>query len=367
MKKLFCIAILSFLLNVSIFAQQRIKDISHIKGIESRQLIGYGLVVGLDGTGDGQKSQFTVQAVANMLMRLGITVTTEEIKLKNVASVIVTATVPAFAMKGSLLDVTVSSLGDAKSLEGGILLLSPLKGTDGQVYAYAQGAVSIGGFNIKSEGGEQFRKNYTLVGRVAESAQLLLDVAPEVFRDNKISIILKDPDFTTANQLSIVINQRFNSSIAVARTAGEIEITIPDEYKAPEKTISFLSEMEVLPIQTDRSARIVINERTGTIVIGEQVKISPVAVAHGNLNVEIRSSPIISQPSPMSGGITTVVPRTTTQVTTDNGRLLVIENAINVKDVARALNALGVTPRDLIAIFQALKQAGALNAELIVM
>lgn len=349
------------------YSQQRVKDIAAFKGVTSKRLIGYGLITGLDGTGDGRKSIFTTQAITNMLLRMGITTPSEQIRLKNVASVMVTANIPAFANKGMQLDVTISSLGDAKSLEGGVLLMTPLLGTDKLVYAYAQGPASIGGFNVQSGSGERIRKNYTLVGRVPGGGQLVRGLTPEILENNTIGIFLKNPDFTTAARLAKMINEKYNSPLATARNAGEVSISVPDEFQAPEKIVMFLSDLELLEVETDRVARIVINERTGTIVVGENVRVRPVAVAHGNLNVEIRSRPIVSQPGPFSSGETVVVPQTRTTVESEKGKVMVIENAANVKDIARALNALGVTPRDLIAIFQGLKQAGALNADLVIM
>jgi len=368
MKKILLHFILAFILLHSLgFAQQRVKEIAAIDGMEGKQLIGYGLVVGLDGTGDSRRSLFTNQATANMLQRLGVTISAENIRLRNVASVMVTATIPAFASKGMATDVTVSSMGDARSLEGGVLLMTPLMGPDKTVYAYAQGPVSIGGFNVQTVSGERVRKNYTLVGRVPKGAQLINETITQIVKDNELGIQLKNPDFTTAFRLMQAINDFFNKKIATAKDAGEVIIKIPPEYQAQDRLVLFISEIELLEIQPDRVARIVINERTGTVVVGELVKIMPVAVAHGNLNLEIRSTPIVSQPPPFSSGETVVVPHTYTQVTTDNGQMMVIEGVANVRDVARALNALGVTPRDLIAIFQALKQAGAIDAELIIM
>ncbi len=367
MMKQMKVILLLVLMPQLLLSQQRLKDIAGIKGVEPQRLIGYGLIVGLDGTGDGRKSLFTIQAVTNMLSRLGITVPADEIRLKNAASVIVTAEVPAFTRAGQRVDATVSSLGDARSLEGGVLLLTPLKGTDGTIYAHAQGPVSLGGFNIQTDSGERIRKNYTLVGRVPGGVQLLKDVQSDIVHDNAIGIVLRDPDFTTANRMVKAINSRFGNSIATALNAGEINIALPDEYSADEKLIGFVAELEALEVKADRTARIVINERTGTVVVGEHVKVRPVAIAHGNLNIEIRSNPIVSQPGPFSSGETVVVPRTRTEVTSENRRLMVIENAANVKDVAAALNTLGVSPRDLIAIFQALKRADAINAELIIM
>ena len=350
-----------------LFAQQRVKDIASIKGAREYRLIGYGLVVGLDGTGDGRKSLFTTQAVTNMLMRLDITISPEQIRLKNVASVIVTAKIPPFASKGTQLDAIVSSLGDAKSLEGGVLLMTPLLGPDKNVYGVAQGPLSIGGFNIETAGGERIRKNYTLVGRLPEGVQLVRNVKSSIVTNNTVGILLKNPDFTTASRLTEVINQKFNGEIAFAANAGEITINLSAEHRSPKNIISFISQLESLEILTDQITKIVINERTGTVVIGGDVKIKPVAVAHGNLTIEVRSRPIVSQPGAFSSGQTVVVPQTQTRVIDDEGQLMVLDNATDVKNVALALNALGVKPRDLIAIFQALKEAGALNAELVIM
>ncbi|MBN2008101.1 flagellar basal body P-ring protein FlgI [candidate division KSB1 bacterium] len=367
MNKFLIIFVTWLTLAPSLWSQQRIKDIASIKGVEDRRLIGYGLIVGLDGTGDGRKSLFTVQAVTNMLSRLGITVPAEDIRLKNVASVIVTATVPGFSTRGMQVDVTVSSLGDASSLEGGLLLMTPLEGIDGNVYAHAQGPVSLGGFNVQTDAGERVRKNYTLVGRVPNGAQLVRDVHSTILQGNTIGIALRDPDFTSVSRMVEAINSNFGSEIASAKNAGEVAVQLPSDFQSADKQIGFIAELEGLQIETDRTARIVINERTGTVVVGEHVKVRPVAIAHGNLNIEIRSNPIVSQPGAFSGGQTVVVPQTNTTVTSEDSRLMVIENAANVKDVAAALNTLGVTPRDLIAIFQALKRADAINAELIIM
>ncbi|MDZ7260806.1 MAG: flagellar basal body P-ring protein FlgI [candidate division KSB1 bacterium] len=357
------------LLIFPIFSQagSRVKDIARIQGIEDKQLIGYGLVVGLDGTGDGRSSLFTIQSVTNMLLKFGITVPPEKIQIRNVASVMVTARLSPFVRKGTTVDVVVSSMGDASSLEGGVLLLTPLLAGDGTVYAHAQGPVSIGGFNIETIGGERIRKNYALVGRVPDGAVVEEDISTTLFSEQTMRIGLKEPDFTTANRLATAINEKFRQNIAVAQDAAEILVTIPSSYQDSSRRVEFIALIEALEITPDQVARVVINERTGTIAIGENVRIAKAAVSHGNLSIEIAARPVISQPFPFSQGETVVVPQTETQVSAERARLMVIEETASVGDVAKALNALGVTPRDMIAIFQALKLAGALQAELIIM
>jgi len=345
----------------------RIKDIAKIQGLRGTQLIGYGLVVGLDGTGDGRRSLFTIQSVTNMLKRFGITVPQHRVRLENVAAVMVTAQIPPFMKVGSRVDVIVSSLGDATSLEGGTLLLTPLFGPDGTLYAMAQGPVSIGGFNVETIGGERVRKNYTLVGRVPEGATVEKEIPQDFVKDQKLSLVLENPDFTTANRLAQAINQDLGKHIAVPVDAAQVTVNIPPDYQNPGGIVDFISRVESLEITPDEVARVVVNERTGTIIVGEKVTISTVAVSHGNLSIEITTIPVISQPPPFSKGKTVVVPQTETRVTTEEARMMVIEQTASVKDVAYALNALGVTPRDIIAIFQALKEAGALKAELIIM
>ncbi len=343
----------------------RAKDLITIQGVQATRLIGYGLVVGLDGTGDSRRSIIALQTATNMLKHFGINIPASRIRLKNIAAVMVTATVPPFLPKGSTVDVMVSSMGDAKSLEGGTLLLTPLVDQNGTLFAQAQGAVSIGGFNIESIGGDRIRKNYTLVGRVPEGATLVKSSNNVSFSDSSLVLALKDPDFTTAVRLAEAINAKFGSDLALARNAAQIRTVVPDKYKT--RTAQFISLIENLDVEPDVRARVVVNERTGTVVVGDHVTLSPVAIAHGNLRIEIQTTPVISQPAPFSQGKTVVVPQTQTTVSDSGGQLLVVNKSANVKDVARALNALGVSPRDIVAIFQALKQAGALKAELIIM
>ncbi len=357
-----------FILSLSashVCAGVRAKELVRIQGLRSTRLVGYGLVVGLDGTGDSQRSLVALQTATNMLRRFGINIPAGRIRLKNIAAVMVTAQVPPFLPEGSTVDVVVSSIGDAKSLEGGTLLLSPLVDENGTLFAHAQGAVSIGGFNIESIGGDRIRKNYTLVGRVPNGATLVKSNNNVDFSDSELTFSLKDPDFTTAVRLAEAINRKFGADIAVARNAAQIRTTVPDEYKP--KISQFVSIIENLEVEPDVAARVVVNERTGTVVVGDHVSLSPVAIAHGNLRIEIQTTPVVSQPAPFSQGKTVVVPQTQTTVTDSGGRLLFVQKSANVRDVARALNALGVSPRDIVAIFQALKEAGALKAELIIM
>ncbi len=349
------------------FAGVRIKEIAQLQGARQVQILGYGLVVGLDGTGDSRQSLIANQSVRNMLKHFAITVPAKRMNVRNVAAVIVTANILPFVKVGSRIDVIVSSLGDATSLEGGTLLLTPLMGPDGQIYARAQGAVSIGGFNINTIGGEKVRRNYALVGRVPAGAVLEKEIKQNFTDGNSISIILRNPDFTTADRIAKQVNQTFGNGIAVAKDAAQIVVTIPANYKADGKMVEFVSAIESLEIEPDQIAKVVVNERTGTVVIGENVTVSPVAISHGNLNVQISAMPIISQPPPFSRGQTVVVPQTQTNVETEKSKVMVMENATNVQQIAKALNALGVTSRDIIAIFQALKEVGALKAELIIM
>ena len=349
-------------------AQVRVKDIARIQGLQDTPLIGYGLVIGLDGTGDRRGSVFTVQSVGNMLMRFGITVPQDKVRLRNAAAVMVTGEIPPFVSKGERIDVVVSSLGDARSLERGTLLLTPLLGKDGTVYAYAQGSVSIGGFNIEAQGGERVRRNYTLVGRVPNGAIVEQEPPSSFGADGRLAILLGGPDFTSAVRLAEAVNGAFEGPIAFAKDAGTVLIEVPSDWKATDRLAKFIASVEVLEIEPDGVARVVINERTGTIVVGEHVRLSAAAVSHENLTIQIQATPVISQPLPFSRGETVVVPETEVTVTeNERAKMSVIPSTANVGDLAKALNALQVTPRDIIAIFQALKEAGALQAELVIM
>ena len=362
-------AIIAFLLLFMIYANTmpaatRIKDLVDIKGLQEQRLIGYSLVVGLDGTGDSRRSTMTTQAVRNMMVKFGINVPEARFAVRNVASVMVTARVSPFAREGSQVDVVVSSLGDASSLEGGTLLMTPLLGSDNQIYAHAQGPVSIGGFNIETMSGERFRKNYALVGRVPNGATIDRAFNSTYVNNNQIELLLRDPDFTSALNIVQAINNEFGSPIALARDAGNVVIKLPD----PNQLVAAISRLETLEVEADQEARVVINERTGTVVVGQHVKLAPVAVAHGNLTIKVNSIPYVSQPPAFSSGTTVVVPQTSTQVIEESaGSMAVLKDMATVDDLAALLNNLNVSPRDIIAIFQALKSAGSLQAKLIIM
>jgi flagellar P-ring protein precursor FlgI len=331
------------------------------------RLIGYGLVVGLDGTGDSKGTEFTVQSVTNMLNRMGITVPQNKVKIKNVAAVIVSANMPLTARAGTSIDVTVSSLGDAKSLEGGTLLLSPLKGMDGRIYATAQGPVSVGGFKAAGAGGDQVSKNYTLVGRIPSGATVELEAGPEGLESDYVDVMLFHPDYTTASRVGQAITAAFGEIEAVALDPGMVRVTVPEEVRQAGTIVDFIAQVETTRVHPDVAAIVVINEKTGTIVAGDNVTIGAVAIAHGGLSIEIRAWPVISQPPPFSArgtGQTVVTEDSNVHAEMESSRLVAFEESPSVAEVARALNALGVSPRDIIAIFQALKEAGALRAEI---
>lgn len=342
----------------------RIKDIASLRGARSNQLIGYGLVVGLEGTGDSKSSPFTAQAMSNMLERFGITILSSELKVKNVAAVMVTAELPPYARAGSKVDVVISSLGDARSLQGGTLLQTPLTGADGRVYAVAQGPLSIGGFNF-SAGGNQVQKNHTTVGRIPEGA-LVENEVPSAFlqADSSVIIQLKQPDFTTASRIAQAIQEAYPGAAAQALDPGTVRAQMPPQ--AQNSPVAWIAQLETLKVKPDAAARVIVNERTGTIVVNGDVKIAPIAIAHGSLSIRIETKPKVSQPPPFSGGDTVVVPKTEIKVDEETARLVAVPEGASVESLAKALNALGVTPRDLIAILQALKSAGALYAEIVV-
>ncbi|MCA9784588.1 MAG: flagellar basal body P-ring protein FlgI [Calditrichaeota bacterium] len=344
----------------------RLKEISEFRGAEELDLLGYGIVVGLDGTGDGSKSQFTMQALANMLERFGLSVDPAQLKPKNVAAVMVTAKLPAFARAGEHLDLTLSSMGDAKSLMGGTLLMTPLTDAEGQIaWANGQGPISIGGFNFEA-GGSSIRKNYTLVGRVPEGGIVLRDRLGGLTRNGELTISLRDQDFTNARRVQDAVNTAFGEELAAALNGSQIRVTLPAGVLAEQQVVEMVSVIENLEIDVDLRARVVINERTGTVVVGRNVRLSPVAVAHGNLSVVIKSDQQSSQPAPFSLGNTAQNTNQDISVTADEARLVVLDDMIDVNGVARALNSLGVSPRDIISIFQLLKAAGALQADLVI-
>ncbi len=361
-KYLVFVLLLCFFLPVLPAGAARIKDFAHIKGVRSNQLVGYGLVVGLDGTGDDtKKGKFASEAMANMLDKFGISVDPSTIDLDNAAAVMLTAELPPFARNGSRLDVLVSSIGDAKSLRGGTLMLTPLRGPDGRVYAMAQGPVSVGGFSLGGGGGRQV-KNHPTAGRIANGAIVEREPPSTMFVGDDVILTLNRPDFMTASRVAKAINGTFHDSIATPLDAGTIEVSPPSRDR--KLLIPFLAVLENLQVMPDTRARVVIDERTGTVVVGSQVTIDAVAVAHGDLSIQISAMPLVSQPPPFSEGRTVVAADQQVTVKEDKGKLVVVPRGVNIDDLVKALNAIGVSPRDLIAIFQAIKASGALHAEL---
>ncbi|MCE9578763.1 MAG: flagellar basal body P-ring protein FlgI [Deltaproteobacteria bacterium] len=340
----------------------RIKDLASIAGVRSNQLTGYGIVVGLDGTGDDARSPMVRRSLAKMLKKLGVTVDANEIKAKNVAAVIVTAELPPFARPGSGLDITVSSVGSAKSLAGGTLLQTPLRGADNRTWALAQGALTVGGYAVSGGTGSEARKNHVTVGRIPGGAQVEAD-APTEMPTREVVLVLATPDFTTATRVSAAIVAALGEGAASVRDAGSIVVPVSKARKG--HVAELIAALEAIEVEPDAPAKIIVDERTGTVVIGEHVRLAPVAVAYGGLTIDIRETPEASQPGGIaSGGTTTVVPKTEIKVTEGQGSLHPLAGGATVGDVVKSLNALGASPRDLIAILQALKAAGALRAEL---
>lgn len=351
----------------------RIKDIAQLHGVRDNQLIGYGLVTGLSGTGDDmRRTKFTLQAIYNMMTRHGITLNPErirEIRIKNVAAVMVIATLPPFAKTGSTIDIQVSSMGDAKSLAGGTLLMTPLLGADSQVYAVAQGPLAIGAFSFGGKAA-QVQKNHPTVGRVPGGAIVENTVAFEIGESGSLEYQLRDADFTTSANMSNAINRRFGTGTAFPDSSGSVKINIPEQFS--KNVVEFVAAIESLDIEADSTAKVVVNERTGTIVMGKDVRLSTVAVSHGNLSLIVREDYEVSQPNPFtpfSRGRTVITPQTDISVTEDEGELVLLdmEKGISLGEIANALNAIGATPRDLIAIFQAIKASGSMHGELIIL
>jgi flagellar P-ring protein precursor FlgI len=343
----------------------RVKDLVMISGARDNQLVGYGLVAGIAGDGD-KNLVFTVQSIANMLQRFGITVPPATLQSKNVAAVIVTADIHPFAKVGARIDVNVSSLGDAKTLQGGVLLQTPLLGANGKMFAVAQGALSIGGFaaGAGGAGGATVQKNHPTVAQIIGGALVEFEIPTSVVRENCLELLLREPDFTSAARLAEAVNQTFTNS-AQALDSTTVRVRIPEGLETA--VVDFIARLEAIEVVPDTPARIVINERTGTIVANSRIRISSCAVSHGNLTINIASTLDVSQPNPLSNtGETVVIPRTETTVTETKASLVPLPELPTVERVAASLNALGVTPRDIMAIFQAMKQAGALQAELLI-
>jgi flagellar P-ring protein precursor FlgI len=342
----------------------RLKDVAALQGAQPMPLIGYGLVVGLNKTGDRRQTIFTAQSLANMLERLGVVVPGQTVKVENIAAVLVTSELPPFAGSGARLDVTVSSVGDARSLQGGTLLATAMRGTDGRVYALAQGPLSIGGFG-GGRGANSVTVNHLTAGRVPSGALVQMGQQVQLPAGGDLRFALQEPDFTTARRLVEVVNRELGGPYARTVDPGTVSVRVPDEFA--QAIPDLMARLEPLPLDVDVPARVVINERTGTVVVGANVRIQAAAVAHGNLAVRIETRYEVSQPAPYSPrGETAVVPQQQLDVEEGDMKLVQLEEGTSLDAVVRALNALGATPRDIIAIMQALKTAGALRAELVI-
>lgn len=344
-------------------AVSRVKDLAALEGVRDNQLVGYGLVVGLNGTGDKRQTVFAAQSLANMLNRMGVAVNPTTMQAKNVAAVMVTATLPPFAQTGNRIDVTVGTIGDASNLQGGQLLLTSLRGADGQVYAVAQGGVVTAGF-IAGRAGNSQTVNHPTAGRVPSGA-IVEAAAPSVMGEGKLRWQLQRADFTTAMRLAAAINGKFakdRPAIARASNAAVVEVETPPEWKA--RPVEFIATIEALTLDSDRRQRLIINERTGTIVMGKDVRIAPVSILHGSLSVEVQTQYDVSQPAPLSTGQTTVTPAIGVGSKEDVAKVVQLKEGATVDELVRGLQKIGATPREVIAILQSLQGAGALDAEL---
>jgi len=346
-------SVLIYLLSISeVKSQVRLKDIGYIQGMESRRVTGYGLVTGLNGTGDGIFALFTIRSLANLLRNMDIRVDEARLRMRNIAGVMVTAELPPFTTRGTITDAVVSSIGDARSLEGGTLIQSPLYDSKGELFANAQGPISIGGLNVAGAGGPATR-NFPLVGKVINGVKAEKSFPLNFMSEGTVIFKLNYPDFTSSYRVSDKINSYFQESISLSVNAADVNIQVPQTYMDGDRIIEFLSIIEQIDIEPDVAAKVVINERTGTVVVGRDVKILPVAISHGDLTIQIRpSQPVSGAPPPPAAGAVVVLSE---------------REGGNIGDLAEALNALQVAPKDIISIFQALKQVGALKAELIVM
>lgn len=344
-------------------AGTRIKDFASIEGVRDNQLIGYGIVVGLNQSGDRRQTVFSTQALTNLLQKMGMQVNPILIRVNNTASVMVTATLPAFAQPGTKLDLTVAAIGDASNLQGGLLLLTSLRGADGRPYAVAQGPVVTGGFVAGGSGTKQ-TTNHPTVGRVPNGATVE-QAPPTVEPKTEVRLQLHRGDYSSASRVTDAINKRFGSGgepLAVPENSALVRIKIPEKFLS--NPVSFIAQLESLQVETDAVSKVVINERTGTIIMGKQVKVSPVAIMHGNLSVQIETNLEVSQPAPLSQGTTQVVPQVGVGVKEEKARNLILKDGATIEELVHALSSIGSTPRDIIAILQSLQAAGALEAEI---
>jgi flagellar P-ring protein precursor FlgI len=341
----------------------RIKEIVSLEGVRDNQLVGFGLVVGLAGTGDKLQTIFSAQALTNILQRMGVTVSPTAILVHNMAAVMVTATLPPFAQPGTRIDVTAGAIGDSSNLQGGLLLLTPLKGADGQVYAVAQGSVLTGGF-VSGRGGNSTTVNHPTVGRVPDGA-IVEKGPPSIAPTTTLRLQLNQADFTTAARIAEAVNSHFSGEgekIAHAENAGAIAVELPKSYA--NRSVEFVAELEALTVESDRRQKVVINEKTGTIVLGKEVNITPVAIVHGSLSVEIRTQLEVSQPAPLAQGNTAVTPQTTVATKEEKAKSVVLKKGATVEDLVKALQSIGSAPRDIIAILESMRTAGALDADI---
>lgn len=352
----------------------RVKDVANISGLEDMQIYGYGLVVGLDGTGDRYQTLFTSQTIRNMLKNIGIELPNQQLYIQNVGAVMVTGTLKPFKRKGTRLDVTVSSIGDATSLEGGTLLLTPLQAADGHEYASAQGPLATGGYDVRYKGAAYIKRNHVLVGRIPDGAIVQREYLFNVLDGREISMSLTSPDFTSAVSMANAINVVFkNVPVPVAKAIDAATVRLNYDAIARDSIrnymglMEFISKVENVTFSVSSQARVVVNERTGTIVAGGDVRISEVAVTHGGIKVEVINAPEVVQPLPLQQGPTTVVPNPDVTVEEKNPEMVVLKGTTTVSELAQTLNSLGVSPRDVISIFQAIKEAGALQGQLIIL
>jgi flagellar P-ring protein precursor FlgI len=346
-------------------ATSRIKDLANIEGVRQNQLIGYGLVVGLNGTGDTLNNiPFTKQSLQAMLERMGVNIRGATIRTGNVAAVMVTGNLPPFGTQGTRMDVTVSALGDSKNLQGGTLLVTPLLGADGNVYAVAQGSVTINGFQAEGAAAS-ITRGVPTVGRIANGAIIEREIEFALNRLPNVRLALRNGDFTTAKRIAAAINDFLGTKTAEPLDPSTVQLSIPPEFKG--NVVAFLTEIEQLQVEPDLGAKIVIDERSGIIVMGRDVRVATVAVAQGNLTVSISESPQVSQPNPLSRGRTVVTPRSSVRVTEDGKKLALVKDGVSLQQLVDGLNGLGIGPRDLIGILQAIKAAGAIEADIEVM
>lgn len=344
-----------------ISAAVRVKDVASIEGVRENQLVGYGVVVGLNGTGDKRQTYFSAQTLANVLDRMGVQVSPTAILVRNTAAVMITANLPPFAQPGTRIDVHVAAIGDSTNLQGGLVILTPLKAPNGEVFAVAQGPVVTGGFVAGRGGGNSVTVNHPTAGRIPGGA-IVERPAPSVVPSAAVRMQLHSSDFTTSARLAAAVNRKFASEIARCESAGLVEVSIPATWAS--RRVEFIAELEGLSLETDRRARIIINERSGTIVAGREISIRPVAILHGALSVQIQTTYDISQPAPLSQGKTAAAPEVSVGVKEEQAKGIQLKQGATVDDLVRALTGIGATPRDIIAVLQNLRSAGALDAEI---